>query len=786
MNLYGKWKKRIALTAALTLAAGSSFLVTACGEKKNTGDSYEEETETVNTQNEDTEKGMGRYLESDLNLPDNFSMVSALKFLDDGTLRLCYLDSDYEPMYADSHDEGDTWGEAVSLTDLLKLDTDQFSVSFPQLSYDGSIFVMVTEYSEENPNDCKLHYYYIDAKGKAREIQLDSVCGQAYITNSEFTENGTILLNTPGNGIAEIDPEDERVIRVYEEGNFVNYFGIADHIIAAVLDDSIHYYDVDTGKPVEGAETLSRQIMSDEENLIITSTSVFPVLFLQGDEEDSLFYVDSDGMYRYALGGSVVEQIIDGSLNSISSPDTGLVDMEQDDKGRFYLAVKNDSDGTDKVLRYEYSKDTPTVPDTELKVYSLTENSFMRQAAALFQKKYPDIYLELETGMTGEDAVTSTDALKTLNTEIMAGKGPDILILDGVPADIYVEKGMLEDISGIIGKINESDGILKNIMDPYIDDDGTIYYMPLKFAIPMIMGWKEDIEKITDLSTLADVIEEHQTEYNPYSLPTYMVFAPEILLRKMADVCADAWMKEDGTLDENAVSGYLSEIRRIFLTSEEIMESRNTGDQNDYINDLIVTQLGISVSCREILDKAQLLAMGGLYSPSDLAMIDSVEKESDLLTDKIWNGQVENRFLPLQTIGICSKANQKEAAEKFVEFLFSVEGQVIGTEKGLPVNEAVYENMDYWMKEEEGSVLWTWASSNQATGEMLEGQVCQPSRKVISRIQELGKTLDKPSSVNEFILTAVTDSGARYIKGEISLEEAVNAILQEVNLYLSE
>ena len=265
-----------------------------------------------------------------------------------------------------------------------------------------------------------------------------------------------------------------------------------------------------------------------------------------------------------------------------------------------------------------------------------------------------------------------------------------------------------------------------------------------------------------------------------------MVFAPEILLRKMADVCADAWMKEDGTLDENAVSGYLSEIRRIYLTSEGIMESRNTGDQNDYINDLIVTQLGISVSCREILDKAQLLAMGGLYSPSDLAMIDSVEKESDLLTDKIWNGQVENRFLPLQTIGICSKANQKEAAEKFVEFLFSVEGQVIGTENGLPVNEAVYENMDYWMKEEEGSVLWTWASSNQATGEMLEGQVCQPSREVISRIQELGKTLDKPSSVNEFILTAVTDSGARYIKGEISLEEAVNAILQEVNLYLSE
>ena len=38
-----------------------------------------------------------------------------------------------------------------------------------------------------------------------------------------------------------------------------------------------------------------------------------------------------------------------------------------------------------------------------------------------YVKKYPDIYLTLETGMSGNDGVTRTDALKTLNTEIMAG-----------------------------------------------------------------------------------------------------------------------------------------------------------------------------------------------------------------------------------------------------------------------------------------------------------------------------------------------------------------------------
>ena len=31
--------------------------------------------------------------------------------------------------------------------------------------------------------------------------------------------------------------------------------------------------------------------------------------------------------------------------------------------------------------------------------------------------------------MSGDDSVTDTDALKVLNTEIMAGTGPDVLLL---------------------------------------------------------------------------------------------------------------------------------------------------------------------------------------------------------------------------------------------------------------------------------------------------------------------------------------------------------------------
>ncbi len=53
-----------------------------------------------------------------------------------------------------------------------------------------------------------------------------------------------------------------------------------------------------------------------------------------------------------------------------------------------------------RLVSYKYSAVSPTVPDTELTIYSLEENSGIRQAVVMFQKKYPDIYLTLETGMS--------------------------------------------------------------------------------------------------------------------------------------------------------------------------------------------------------------------------------------------------------------------------------------------------------------------------------------------------------------------------------------------------
>ncbi len=781
MKRYRNLKRGVMMTAAASLWAGSILSLAGCGDEKEEGSYVKEE----GTENQGEEKAMGRYLESDVNLPEGCDRACGMEFLEDGTLRFCYQNSDYQAMYADSSDNGDTWGEPVSIHGLLSLAPETVTFDLMKPAKDGGIFARA--YFQEGEEDFFSRYYFIDGKGNAREMNLEALGDGFFIWDCEFTDRNTILLRTLTE-IAEVSLEDDHIKAKYEEGKGAEYMGLVDHYLLAVADGGIHYYDIDTGKPIEDETAFTKLFAENEVNLARNVTSSYTALFLAGDEKDSLFFADSRGIYRYAFGGSVVEQIADGNLNSLNSPDIAFLDMAKDSQGRFYLVVSDYSSGSEaaRILRYEYSKDVAAVPDTELTVYSLRENRFMQQAAAIFQKKYPDVYLNLETGMTGEDGVTTTDALKTLNTEIMAGKGPDILVLDGIPEDTYVEKGMLADLSSILAKAQETDGILENILNPYKEEDGSIYSMPVKFAVPVMAGHKEDLEKITDLASLADLVEAHQSEYELLNrMPMSQVYSPELLLTDLADVSAGAWITEEGIINEEALREYLAQAYRMYQPTREMIEDALGEEQIYYFYDRVEMQYGISAS--EVINGQFILSLGRLYSTGEMANIYSSEKYDDSIKAKLWNGQEENCFIPIQTIGISSKAREKEAAEKFVEFLFSKEGQEVGQSGGIPVNKAVFENPDYWKKGEEDEVLWVSSHSYSDGSRPEETFECrQQTEAYTEEFLSIAKSLEKPSKANEFILSAVRDAGARYLRDECSLDEAVKAAVQEVNLYLSE
>ena len=93
--------------------------------------------------------------------------------------------------------------------------------------------------------------------------------------------------------------------------------------------------------------------------------------------------------------------------------------------------------------------------------------------------------------------------------------------------------------------------------------------------------------------------------------------------------------------------------------------------------------MDISGSVTSLLAKVDTVAAGGLLSPEGLVSLDSARKVDPDLDYKLLNGQSENCFYPRSAVGVSAKASEKEAAEKFVKFLFEEESQRASNTEGL-------------------------------------------------------------------------------------------------------
>lgn len=235
--------------------------------------------------------------------------------------------------------------------------------------------------------------------------------------------------------------------------------------------DELLIYDMEKREYIED-EVLGDFVKENYKDRSNNGGSFYDLYFFMGEEnilylagENILYLAGEKGLYRHVIGGSAIEQVIDGNLSVFNNPSYTLRGMLALDNSQFVALF---SGGI--VARFTYNPDIPTVPNEKLKVYSLKENKTVRQAVTLYQMAYPEIYVEYEIGMEDGSSVTREDALKSLNTKMMADDGPDVLILDNMPIDSYVEKGLLLDISPLLDGLSGDDALFGNFVEAFRTD----------------------------------------------------------------------------------------------------------------------------------------------------------------------------------------------------------------------------------------------------------------------------------------------------------------------------
>lgn len=778
------------------------------------------------------DKAMGRYLEEETAIPEGIQGVMDMRKLEDGRIRLLGTEESGNFQIWDSKDEGTTWKKAVELPEDTFGDENGIWINGGAISPSGEGFLI--GYALDASSTA--HYYHMTEQGEIQEVGLDlgkieleeggsfvyqtsekaasdevdlsdtDALSDDSVSEENFNDEGTAfsmpiqdmsnnlikvkysddgkIFGSDCNGkILQINPQTGEIEQDF--GSEVQSFGIAGKtLIATDYSGNTSLYDTVTGEPVQQDEVLAEALKGKLSEMNFVTFGSEQVLFLTGDEENSLYYCDSTGLYRHIWGGSVQELLIDGAMNSLGTPGCELNAMVSLENNAFLIALVQ-SDGNVKLLKYTYSKDIPSRPSKELKIYSLYDNAEVRQAISMFQKANSDYYVSMETGITGEDGVTVSDALKTLNTDIMAGKGPDILIMDGMSIQSYREKGLLSDLSDVLDVLEKGDGCFENIARTYADD-GTVFAIPSRFTIPVIQADADTMDTVSDLKHFTDRVEQLRKE-DAQVAGIVKSDNPETLAEKLYQSYSPAIQREDKTLDEEKVREFYTQLLRIYETGSYDYEDQTAVSYNVIgMGGNVGSQFsGISEGVMELLGgKALKVNVGNMGSIMDYCQVLAVNSKLEKMDFGLMQLAGKKVYCPSAILGINSKSSKTEDAKKFVSYVLGKEVQSLNQGSGFPINKAAFDAST--VDQSNGEIMMSLVNSDIFTGEMVELDIYWPKASAFDRLKEQIESLDTSMLTDDIIWSAVKEQAVKCLEGESSVDDAVNTLIRKVNLYLAE
>lgn len=762
----------------------TAVFLAGCGSKIGDGENAGVDSKKENTasEQENTEKSMGRYLERELTLPEEISQLAQysvpyLTKLENGDLLLAekeagkYVSTDFGETWEAA---GNPWGETAKglyVTDIA-------------LAPDGgAAMIGLVSGGEDSDADLAWKYYYYDADGKETELNLADI----QVHHFGFDRQNRLYAFCPGE-VYRLDAAKGTKKELFAMEGFVDFACFTEKYMVGVTTRSAAVvYDIEEDI-LSDEDKVLQDFIEENVGLGIGSTDTgHTVVMTAGEKEDVIYFAFNGGLYRHAVGGAVIEQIIDGSLSNFGNPNSVLMNMVMLPENEFAVLFRDM-----ELYRYTYDPNVPTVPEEQIGVYSLRENASIRQAASMFQKAHQEAYVRCEVGMTGDNGMTREDALRNLNTRMMAGEGPDILLLDGLPRASYEEKGILADLSGIADTMTGDAAIFPNIVEA-CREDGKLYALPIRIQLPMMAGKAEDVRQVKDLDSLAALMEKLRQE-NPEGALLY-VTTPEQLLYILGMSSAAAWTDEEGAIDEKALEEFLTAAKRIWQAEIEGVSPEELGvREGGYgaLNEEYREYYGnVAGSAESIAMGLQQFAVGRIHGVDfEYDMLTTLAEQDEDFGFDVWNGQVQNGFYSNCFVGICANSMENETAVEFYRYLFDTELQDMDLYDGLPVNMASFEKLrdnpraglaDGADVREAGSI-----GTSTADGEYFGLEVLWPTEEDFDRLKGMVSKVSGSSTGDERIADTVYEIGARALEGGITPGEAVQEIVKKSAIYLAE
>lgn len=476
---------------------------------------------------------------------------------------------------------------------------------------------------------------------------------------------------------------------------------------------------------------------------------------LSTNEDGDIILLDTEGIHVLTAGASLWNTVVIGELNTMYMPSAEIIDMYQDHNENYYVLYSLDGSGY-YLAKYQYDKDTVSVPNKNITVYTLKDDMVLREAAVAFNKKHPDVMVTIEAAMDAYSSMSGEDYIKALNTQLLAGDGPDILVTDGLPVDSYIDKSVLLDLKDIIQPMVDSGELLSTVMDSY-DTSGHIFTVPTRISPYLIVGRSDTVSMANTFDGLVEALE--QTWKRPL---IGEITLQDLILNFLPTELSTIITKENGKkiVNHNNLLEFLTKAQTLYNNIDGVTEYSNGGMDN-------VFSLPYST-------QAVLTNMKGFYNVTFEAAIKNFIKNGSIESyDNAYKGAIE--------VGINASTKFPDIAKEFIESLLSEEMQIKDYSAGVPINNKAIDNFIDLERD-----VASYTEIHNEDGESVLFEIPWFSKEDRELLAQICRSVDNRVSIDERVLEVIAEQFSESIVNGTSMEECADKIGNELNLYLSE
>ncbi|MCL2808377.1 MAG: extracellular solute-binding protein, partial [Coriobacteriia bacterium] len=576
------------------------------------------------------------------------------------------------------------------------------------------------------------------------------------------------------------DITDGRLIKTNDTANDVGMSfaaaAVSEDVFVIVGSKGIQCYLGLTGEPCDtppGLGTMFKEVYAGQPHNVSLYSS-----------EEAMYCTDAKSIYEYTFESGQYKKLFSFTELMLGGGATFFFAFAVDGDKTPYLAYPSLNQESVYVSLSAYVFEPNHTEGKSISIYTLEPNVMLNSAILNFQNANPQVKWTVEVGVDGVNALSIEDAIKQLSLRLLAGEGPDIILLDGLPVDSFIEKQVLADISSVFeSKADINETFFSNIVTTYARDE-KLYALPTSFIFYGAQGSQSFIEQASSVESLtSQLVKEAEaglfSRYeNEYGVGDFALSKYSCTIISLYSLFSTA-LVNDGRVDLTLLESYFSSCMALQATmGEAIDKSSLEGEPTSILFQAIDSISGSSQN-----------GIGTVSCAIDLSALLQQQRNAQVAWAPI--PTTGACFEPLMTIGVNTSSSYKNEAEAFLCYLLSDAFQETLFMESFPVNKEAFINVLSECHTDCDGHLHTVA------GEYLfEFQFPEEDRSVyilypeeeseIMACVDLMETLSVPITQDAALRSIVLDGLVDYLNGSMTLDKALSQVQNRVNLYLAE